>query len=133
MKNVLFLAIRYLRFNKIKTAIMVFSIAVAVFLPLAVHLLVRDYQRDLLARAEATPLIAGAPGSRFDSSCTRFIFAASPRAISRWATSAAINHSGLALAIPNPAKTFGPRFSHRRHLAWNISIFAACASRRARA
>ncbi len=45
MKNVLFLALRYLRFNKIKTAIMVFSVAVAVFLPLAVNLLVRDYQR----------------------------------------------------------------------------------------
>ena len=37
MKNVLFLALRYLRFNKVKTAIMVFSIAVGVFLPLAVN------------------------------------------------------------------------------------------------
>ena len=51
MNNVLFLALRYLRFNKFKTVIMVFSVAVAVFLPLAVNLLVRDYQRDLLARA----------------------------------------------------------------------------------
>lgn len=66
MSSVLLLALRYLRFNKIKTAIMVFSVAVAVFLPLAVNLLVRDYQRNILARAKATPLVAGAPGSRLD-------------------------------------------------------------------
>ena len=51
MNNVLLLTLRYLRFNRIKTVILVFSVAVAVFLPLVVNLLVRDYQRDLLARA----------------------------------------------------------------------------------
>ena len=54
MNHILFLAFRYLRFNKIKTVILVFSVAVMVFLPLAVNLLVREYQRDLLARANAT-------------------------------------------------------------------------------
>ena len=79
MKSVLLLALRYLRFNKIKTAILVFSVAVAVFLPLAVNLLVRDYQRDLLARAKATPLVAGAPGSRLDLVLHALYFRGKPR------------------------------------------------------
>src|SRR5208282_3215750 len=100
MKNVLLLALRYLLFNKIKTAIMVFSIAVAVFLPLAVNLLVRDYQRGLLARAEATPLIAGAPGSRLDLVLHALYFRGKPAHDLTMGDVATINESGLALGIP---------------------------------
>jgi putative ABC transport system permease protein len=100
MRSVLFLALRYLRFNKIKTAIMVFSIAVAVFLPLAVNLLVRDYQRDLLARANATPLVAGAPGSRLDLVLHALYFRGKPARDLTMGDVAAINGSGLALGIP---------------------------------
>ena len=76
MKAVLLLTLGYLRFNKIKTAIMVFSVAVAVFLPLAVNLLVRDYQRNMLARAKATPLVAGRRAAGSTWSCTPSISAA---------------------------------------------------------
>lgn len=100
MRHVLLLALRYLRFNKIKTAIMVFSIAVAVFLPLAVNLLVRNYQRELLARANATPLIAGAPGSRLDLVLHALYFRSQPARDLMMAEVAAINRSGLALGIP---------------------------------
>jgi putative ABC transport system permease protein len=100
MKNVLFLALRYLRFNKIKTAIMVFSIAVGVFLPLAVNLLVRNYQRGLLARAQATPLVAGAPGSRLDLVLHALYFRGTPARDLTMSDVAAINSSGLALGIP---------------------------------
>jgi putative ABC transport system permease protein len=100
MKNVLFLALRYLRFNKIKTAIMVFSIAVGVFLPLAVNLLVRNYQRGLLARAEATPLVAGALGSRLDLVLHALYFRGKPARDLAMSDVAAINASGLALGIP---------------------------------
>jgi putative ABC transport system permease protein len=100
MKNVLFLALRYLRFNKIKTAIMVFSIAVGVFLPLAVNLLVRNYQRGLLARAEATPLVAGALGSRLDLVLHALYFRGKPAHDLTMADVSSINASGLALGIP---------------------------------
>jgi putative ABC transport system permease protein len=100
MNNVLFLALKYLRFNRLKTAIMVFSVAVAVFLPLAVNLLVRDYQRDLLARANATPLIAGARGSRLDLVLHALYFRGKPVQDLTMGDVAAINSSGLALAIP---------------------------------
>ncbi len=100
MRNVLLLALCYLRFNKIKTVILVFSVAVAVFLPLAVNLLVRDYQRDLLARAIATPLVAGAPGSRLELVLHALYFRGQPEHDLTMGQVAAINHSGLALGIP---------------------------------
>jgi len=100
MKHILVLALRYLRFNKITTVILVFSIAVAVFLPLAVNLLVRDYQRDLLARADATPLVAGAPGSRLDLVLHALYFRGKPAHDLAMADVNAINVSGLALGLP---------------------------------
>ena len=100
MKNVLLLALRYLRFNKIKTVILVFSVAVAVFLPLAVNLLVRNYQRDLLARANTTPLLAGAPGSRLDLVLHALYFRGRPAHDLTMGDVDSINASGLALGIP---------------------------------
>jgi len=100
MKHILVLAYRYLRFNKIKTVIMVVSVAVAVFLPLAVNLLVRDYQRDMLARASATPLVAGAPGSRLDLVLHALYFRGRPAHDLAMADVDAINASGLALGLP---------------------------------
>ena len=100
MKPVLLLTLRYLRFNKIKTAILVFSVAVAVFLPLAVNLLVREYQRDLLARAKATPLIAGAPGSRLDLVLHALYFRGKLAHDLAMSDLNAINSSGLAMGLP---------------------------------
>ena len=100
MKSVLLLALRYLRFNKIKTAIMVFSVAVAVFLPLAVNLLVRDYQRNMLARAKATPLVAGAPGSRLDLVMHALYFRGQLAHDLTMSDLGAINSSGLGLGMP---------------------------------
>ena len=94
------LTLRYLLFNKIKTAILVFSVAVAVFLPLAVNLLVRDYQRDLLARAKATPLVAGAPGSRLDLVLHALYFRGKPAHDLAMSDLDAINASGLAMGLP---------------------------------
>jgi putative ABC transport system permease protein len=100
MNHVLALAIRYLRFNKTKTVILVFSVAVAVFLPLAVNLLVRDYQRDLLARANATALVAGAPGSRLDLVLHALYFRGKSAQDLAMADVNAINGSGLAMGLP---------------------------------
>ena len=100
MKNVLVLVLCYLRFNKIKTVILVFSVAVAVFLPLAVNLLMRNYQRDVLARARRTPLVAGAPGSRLDLVLHALYFRGQPAHDLTMGDVDLINASGLALGIP---------------------------------
>jgi len=100
VKDILVLALRYLRFNKTKSVLLVFSITVAIALPLAVHWLVRDYQRDLLARANATPLVAGAPGSRFDLVLHALYFRGQPARDLVMGDVDAINASGLAVGIP---------------------------------
>jgi putative ABC transport system permease protein len=79
---------------------LVFSIAIAVFLPLAVNLLVRDYQRGLLARAIATPLVAGAAGSRLDLVLHALYFRGSPAHDLTMADVNTMNESDLAVGIP---------------------------------
>ena len=65
MKRVLFLAWRYLARHRVKTAILVGCVSITICLPLAVHRLVGQFEIELTSRAAATPLVAGAWGSRF--------------------------------------------------------------------
>ncbi len=60
------LAIRYLRYHKIRTALLVLSVALVCLLPFAVTVLVGRHQQALSRRAVNTPLVVGAKGSRFD-------------------------------------------------------------------
>ncbi len=61
MRDSLFLAWRYLAYHRIKTAILVTSITLIVFLPVGLRVLVRQSEHQLTARAEATPLIRTYP------------------------------------------------------------------------
>ena len=66
MDRHLFLAWRYIVFHKAKTAILLCCVTLTLFLPLALNRLISDFEKRLMARAEATPLVLGAKGSRFD-------------------------------------------------------------------
>ena len=55
-----------MRFDRLRTAILVGCLAVPMFLPLATGRLVSGYERELVARAADTPLVLGPKGSRFD-------------------------------------------------------------------
>ena len=63
MSGVLYMAWRYLAYNRIKTAILVFAIMLIVYLPVDLNVLVGHSAAHLTARAEATPLVVGAKGS----------------------------------------------------------------------
>lgn len=60
------LAWRHLSHHRLRSLLLVFAFALPAFLPLATRSLVERYRQGLLARAESTPLLCGAPGSRFD-------------------------------------------------------------------
>lgn len=62
----LFLAWRHARYHWGRSIIIVACVACAAYLPLAVNLLISRGEARLLARAEATPLVMGAAGSRVD-------------------------------------------------------------------
>ena len=63
MTDTLYLAWRYLAYHRVKTAILVTSITLIVYLPVGLDVLVSQSAAQLTARAEATPLLVGAKGS----------------------------------------------------------------------
>ncbi|MBL27649.1 MAG: hypothetical protein CMM50_08890 [Rhodospirillaceae bacterium] len=66
MNGILRLVLRYLWFNRIKSIVLIACLTLPLLLPVAVNALVQHYNTVLLARAEATPLIVGAKGNRYD-------------------------------------------------------------------
>lgn len=66
MKNTLLLAWRYVTYHKFKTLLMILCIVLTTLLPIALSILLGQFNRQIVSRAESTPLIAGALGSRLD-------------------------------------------------------------------
>ncbi|MCG8409513.1 MAG: hypothetical protein MI923_30275 [Phycisphaerales bacterium] len=66
MRRILFLAWRYVAYHRGKTAILTAALTLTTILPLSAHLLIDRYGESLIARAQATPLVLGAKGNRFD-------------------------------------------------------------------
>ncbi|MFN3201456.1 MAG: ABC transporter permease [Bradymonadia bacterium] len=72
------LALRYLWAHPLGALIRVACVAITLALPLVVHVLVDHYAHLLTARAEVTPLVLGAPGSRHDLIMTTLYFRPTP-------------------------------------------------------
>jgi len=72
--NSLYLAWQYIRFNKFKTVILVASITLIAVLPLSLEILLAESERQLLNRAESTPLLIGAKGSALDLAMNSLYF-----------------------------------------------------------
>jgi putative ABC transport system permease protein len=100
MRDVLFLAWRYLAHNRIKTAVLVGSIMLIVYLPVALRVLVRQSAAELTARAEATPLLVGAKGSPLELALSSLYFSSDTPALTTYAEAQRITNTGLAQAIP---------------------------------
>ena len=61
MKQSLYLAWRYLAYHRFKTAILITSITLIVYLPVGLQVLVSQSAEQLTSRAEATPCSLPAP------------------------------------------------------------------------
>ena len=66
MIDSLYIAWRYIRFNRVKTATLVACITLISFLPVSLQLLLAESERQLMSRAVSTPLVVGAKGSSLD-------------------------------------------------------------------
>lgn len=66
MSALIHMAIRSVRYHAGRVVVLALCIAVTVSLPVLSHLLVRKYQWELTARAQATPLVLGSKGNRYD-------------------------------------------------------------------
>jgi putative ABC transport system permease protein len=106
----LYLAWRYLVHNRAKTSILVASIAIISFLPVGLNVLVARSAEELMARADATPLLVGAKGSALELALSALYFQSDPPPPTRYAEVGRIEDSGLALPIP-----LHVRFHTRNH------------------
>lgn len=95
----LLLAFRYATYHRGKTTIITIAVACAMFMPLALNVMVAEGQTQLMRRADLTPLVLGAPGSRVDLVLHALHFTAQPastvsydaaRTIGRWHAGATI-------------------------------------------
>jgi len=100
MRDVLYLAWRYLAYHKIKTTILVASITLIVFLPVGLNVIVDQSSAELTARAEATPLLVGAKGSPLELVLNSLYFDSDPPELTSYAEALRISESGLATPIP---------------------------------
>lgn len=66
MKHTLYLALRYMLFHKVKTVLLVISLALVLYLPLVLQLFANITEEQLLSRAVSTPLVLGSRGSSLD-------------------------------------------------------------------
>ena len=100
MKHILYLAWKYLRFNRGKTLVLVGSISLILFLPAGLHVLVEQGSQTLTARAQATPLLLGPMGSAADIMLSSLYFKEPTLAPLTFDQVGRIRDTGLARGIP---------------------------------
>lgn len=100
MIDSLYLAWRYIEFNRVKTITLILCISLVSFLPFALKTLLNESEHQLLSRATTTPLLVGAKGNSLDLVMNSLYFSKEkPEFISMKATEK-IMDSYLALPIP---------------------------------
>jgi putative ABC transport system permease protein len=80
--------------------VLVASIMLIVYLPLALRVLVRQSAEELTARAESTPLLVGAKGSPLELSLNSLYFESDTPQLTTFAQATRVRESGLAQALP---------------------------------
>ncbi len=100
MRELLYVAWRYLAYHRIKTAILVASIALILFLPAGLNVLVGESADELRERARATPLLVGGKGSPLELVLNSLYFESAPPATTSYGEVRRVAESGFADAIP---------------------------------
>jgi len=100
MNRILLLAWRYIAFHRTISTILLVSITATLYLPITASILTNRMEQQLFARAETTPLIVGAKGSRFDLTLNALYFEARAPQLISMSEVEAVESSGLASAVP---------------------------------
>ena len=100
MIDSIYIAWKYISFNKIKTTVLVACITLISFLPLALQLLLDESERQLMSRAVKTPLAVGQKGSALDLVMNTLYFGDDIPELMTMEASDRIADSDLALPIP---------------------------------
>lgn len=100
MINSFYLAWKYVRFNKLKTATLVACVTLIALLPLVLQRLLDESERDFMSRAVSTPLVVGAKGSALDLAMSTLYFSGDAAPPISLAARDTVQGSGLAMAVP---------------------------------
>ncbi len=100
MIDSLYIAWRYVIFNRARTLTLVTCVTLIAFLPLSLEQLLGESERQLVARAETTPLLVGAKGSALDLVMNSLYFGETVPELISMAAADRVAESELALPIP---------------------------------
>lgn len=100
MQHDFYLAWRYLRHHKTRSLILVSCLSLLAILPLALHLVLDEGERQMTARAAATPLLVGAKGSAVDLTLNALYFNAASQPRITMAEADRIGQTGWADPLP---------------------------------
>lgn len=100
MLDSLYIAWKYIGYNKWKTATLVACITLITCLPAALQLLLGESERQLMSRAVTTPLVIGAKGSSLDLVMNTLYFGDQVPELITMAASNQVDDTELALPIP---------------------------------
>jgi putative ABC transport system permease protein len=100
MIDSLYIAWKYISFNKIKTVTLVACITLIAFLPVSLQLLLDESERQLMSRAVSTPLLIGAKGSALDLVMNTLYFGDEVPELITMAASERVMNTDLASPIP---------------------------------
>jgi putative ABC transport system permease protein len=95
-----YIAWQYVTFNRIRTLTLITCVTLIAVLPLTLQLLLAESERQLLSRAESTPLLLGAKGSALDLVMNGLYFDDQVPELISMAADTAVAASGFATPIP---------------------------------
>lgn len=100
MKLILFLSWQYLRYDRLRTAIMILALTTVFFLPTLLNLVTSVSSAYLTGRSESTPLVMGSAGSSLDLVMEALYFRRSSADDIRWSDIQDIREYNLGRVIP---------------------------------
>ena len=104
------LAWRYVTFHKVNSLILIACISLTLYLPVAVSILLTQFNRQIVARAESTPSVIGSKGSEFDLTLDALYFQTDYQSTLTMKAADDIAATGLAQPIPLHLKFTAARF-----------------------
>ena len=94
------LAWRYILYHRGRSIILMCCIFLTLVLPVCLGILLRQFSRQIVSRAEATPVVVGAKGSQLDLALHAIYFSRAPETFLTYAEAESVGDSGLATPIP---------------------------------
>lgn len=100
MKDSLYIAWKYIQFNRAKTITLVACITITLFLPASLEVILSASEKQLTSRANTSPLLIGAKGSALDLTMNALYFDDELPSLLTKAVASEIADNELGVAIP---------------------------------